>query len=87
MHPALRRAALAAAVTGVAGAAALGYAAGIEVRWFALRRVNLPVLPPGHRPLKVLHVSDLHLTPGQRSKQAWVRSLSALKPDLVVNTG
>jgi predicted MPP superfamily phosphohydrolase len=57
------------------------------VRWFALRRVDLPVLPPGHEPLKVLHVSDLHITPTQRRKREWLRGLAALEPDLVVNTG
>ena len=74
-------------LTALAGVAGLAYSAGVEVRWFALRRVTLPVLPPGREPLTVLHVSDLHLTPGQRRKRAWVRGLAALKPDLVVNTG
>jgi uncharacterized protein len=69
------------------GAATLAYSTLVEVRWFALRRAVLPVLPPGHEPIKVLHVSDLHLTPWQRRKQAWVRGLAALEPDLVVNTG
>ncbi len=63
------------------------YAAGYEVRSFRLRRVDVPVLPPGSRPLRVLHVSDLHLTPGQERKKVWVRRLAALEPDLVVNTG
>jgi predicted MPP superfamily phosphohydrolase len=45
------------------------------------------VLPAGHRRLKVLHVSDLHLTPSQGRKRAWVRRLARLEPDLVVNTG
>ena len=53
-----------AAVAGVAG---LGYAAGIEVRAFTVRRVDVPVLPAGHRDIRVLHVSDLHLTPGQQA--------------------
>jgi predicted MPP superfamily phosphohydrolase len=69
------------------GAAGLAYAAGVEVRWFALRTAEVPVLPPGHRPLKVLHLSDLHLTPSQGRKRDWVRSLAALEPDLVVDTG
>lgn len=77
----------AAALTALAGAAALGYSAGVEVRWFALRRVTVPVLPPGHRPLRVLHVSDLHLTPTQDRKREWVRRLALLDPDLVVDTG
>jgi predicted MPP superfamily phosphohydrolase len=71
----------------VAGAATVAYSAGVEVRWFALRRATVPVLPPGHEPLRVLHVSDLHLTPTQRRKRAWVASLAELAPDLVVNTG
>ena len=49
--------------------------------------VEVPLLPPGHRPLKVLHLSDLHLTPDQRRKQEWLRRLADLEPDLVVNTG
>src|SRR2546423_10374253 len=65
----------------------LGYAAGYEVRSFRLRRVEVPVLPPGSRPLRVLHVSDIHMTPGQRRKQRWLHGLAALEPDLVVNTG
>ena len=69
------------------GVAALGYAAGYEVRSYRLRRVEVPVLKPGSRPLRVLHVSDLHLTPGQRRKREWVRGLAGLEPDLVVNTG
>jgi predicted MPP superfamily phosphohydrolase len=71
----------------VAGLAGLGYAAGIEVRSFTLRRVEVPVLPAGSRPLRVLHLSDLHLTPHQAHKLAWLDSLARLAPDLVVNTG
>lgn len=72
---------------GAVGAAGLGYAAGIEVRNFTLRRVDVPVLPAGHRPLRVLHLSDLHLTPSQHRKRQWLASLAHLRPDLVVNTG
>jgi predicted MPP superfamily phosphohydrolase len=68
------------------GAAVLGYSLW-EARQFTLRRVELPLLPPGHSPLKVLHLSDLHLTPSQGTKIAWVRRLRELEPDLVVNTG
>ncbi len=65
----------------------LAYAAGYEVQAYRLRRMDVPVLPAGHRPLRVLHVSDLHMTPGQARKRAWVRSLAALEPDVIVNTG
>ncbi|OIV37855.1 metallophosphoesterase [Mangrovactinospora gilvigrisea] len=70
-----------------AGAACVGYAAGIEVRSFRLRRVTVPVLPRGARPLRVLQVSDIHMVSGQRKKQRWLQSLAALQPDFVVNTG
>ena len=69
------------------GALGLAYAAGVEVSAFVLRRVELPILPAGHEPVRVLHVSDLHMTPGQTKKQNWVRRLSGLAPDLVINTG
>ncbi|MFL6142965.1 MAG: metallophosphoesterase [Labedaea sp.] len=69
------------------GTATLAYAAGIERRHWTLRQATLPVLTPGARPLRVLHLSDLHMLPGQRSKQRWVAALNDLDPDLVVNTG
>jgi len=69
-----------------AGAAGLGYA-WCEARWFALRHVTVPVLPEGAPDLRVLHLSDLHLTPYQQRKREWIESLRALEPDLVVNTG
>jgi uncharacterized protein len=70
-----------------AGAAAVGYATVVERNWFALRHQDVPVLPAGTGPLRVLHVSDLHLTPGRHRLMAFVRALAALEPDLVVNTG
>ena len=59
----------------------------IERNAFALRRVELPVLNAGSWPVRVLHISDLHLLPRQRRKASWVRALADLRPDLVVNTG
>jgi uncharacterized protein len=71
----------------VAGAATLGYASVIERNWFAVRRCAVPVLPPGAEPLRLLHISDAHLTPGRHRLLSFIRSLDALEPDLVVNTG
>jgi uncharacterized protein len=71
----------------VAGGAAFGYASVIERNWFALRRSEIPVLPPDAEPVRVLHISDIHLTPGRHRLLSWIRSLDALAPDLVVNTG
>lgn len=70
-----------------AGAAALAYAALYEVRAFVLREVTVPVLPAGSDPLRVLHVSDVHMVPNQQAKRAWLRTLADTQPDLVVNTG
>ncbi|WP_432561481.1 metallophosphoesterase [Kineococcus sp. SYSU DK003] len=76
-----------AGVAALAGAAGIGYAAGYEVRAFALRHAVVPVLPPGKAPVRVLHLSDLHLVPHQHRKRAWVAALADLEPDLVVVTG
>jgi len=74
-------------IAAVTGAAAIGYASVIERNWFALRQETIPVLPNGADPLRVLHISDIHLTPGRHRLMAFVRSLAALHPDLVINTG
>jgi predicted MPP superfamily phosphohydrolase len=70
----------------VAGVGATAYAVW-ESRAFTLRSVTMPVLPAGAAPLRVLHLSDLHVTPAQSRKREWIRSLADLEPDLVVNTG
>ena len=69
------------------GAATLGYASLIERNMFTLRRFDVPVLPPDAEPLRILHLSDLHLTPDQRRKREWVAALVATDPDLVLTTG
>lgn len=75
------------ATTAAIGAVTVTYAAAIERRHWTLRTAELPVLAPGSAPLRILHISDLHMLPGHRGKQAWVAALSELRPDLVVNTG
>lgn len=70
----------------LAGVGLASYAAW-EARQYTLRRVTVPVLPAGHAPIKVLHLSDIHMAPDQRAKQEWLRGLSALEPDLVIDTG
>jgi len=58
-----------------------------ETHQFRLRRVDVPLLEPGTSPIRILHISDLHLTPRQHDKVAWVRTLATLEPDLIVDTG
>jgi uncharacterized protein len=73
--------------TVLAGAATVGYASVIERNWFALRRFEVPVLPAGSGSMRILHISDVHLTPGRHRLLSWIRTLDPLEPDLVVNTG
>lgn len=81
--PAVRRS---LALGALAGAGLATYAAW-EARQYTLRHVTVPLLPPGHAPLKVLHLSDIHMAPDQRAKQEWLRRLADLEPDLVIDTG
>lgn len=47
-------------------------------------RVPCPALP---RPLRILHLSDSHLMPHDRAKQAFIRRMTALEHDFVFFTG
>ena len=72
----------------VVGLGALALAWGLaEAHAFTVRRVTVPVLPAGSEPVRILHVSDLHITPSQRDKVAWLRDLAGERIDLVVSTG
>ena len=76
------------ALTGLAalGAGALAWSV-VEARWYTLREVTVPVLPAGQDPLRILHLSDLHLVPGNRRLVDFVRDLDSLEAHLVVDTG
>lgn len=68
----------------VAGVGA--YAVFVERRAYRLARYRLNILPSGTASrIDVLHLSDLHLTKGDRRKQRFIASLP--KPDVVVVTG
>lgn len=54
---------------------------------YQLREVHLPLLPKGSPTLRILHFSDLHLTPRRKSEIAIIRSWINLEPDLVISTG
>lgn len=83
-----RRAPRAAGTVAGLGALALAYGVGVERRAYTLRRVTVPALAPGTPgALRVLHISDVHMTAAQTGKQAWLADLARLAPDLVVSTG
>jgi predicted MPP superfamily phosphohydrolase len=78
--------ALAAGAT-AAGGATFAYASLVERNMFTLRRFDVPVLEPDAEPLRILHISDLHMMPDQSRKQTWVSALGGTDPDLVIVTG
>ena len=75
------------AAGGALAVGAAAWATWVEPRRFVLRQVEVPCLPPGSPPLRVLHLSDLHLVSRQRLKRRWVAGLAGLRPDLVIDTG
>lgn len=73
------------AAAGIIGSGA--YASLVERNWFKLNQLTIPLLPSGSRPIKILHISDIHMTPTQQRKQKWLTKLSHTNPDLIINTG
>lgn len=60
----------------------------IERHLYRVRESQIAdILPAGSKPIRVLHISDIHLAPWQKRKARWVSSLARLQPDLVVNPG
>ena len=82
-----RSALTALGAVGAIGAGAAIWGIGIERYLFTIRVHELPILPAGSTPIRVLHLSDAHMAPWQRRKQGWIAALASLEPDLVVNTG
>lgn len=78
-----------AAATTLAAAGCVAYGSLIETRWFRLRREVLPgaLRPSTPGPLRVLHVSDLHLSRPRPALERFVRDLASVDADLVVSTG
>lgn len=71
------------------GATALAAYGFLEPRLFRLRRLQVPV-PLGAPSLKILHLSDTHMTERSHPVAGFVRSLPELmgeEPDLIVATG
>ncbi len=75
-----------AALTGI-GLGCVAYGTLVERRWYRLRRLVLPgtLRRPGR--LRILHVSDVHLSPRQDHRAAFLAGLATLDHDLVVATG
>lgn len=77
------------AALGVAalGAGCVAYGTLIERRWYALRRLTVPGVLRRGGPLRILHVTDLHLIPGQQHRIDFLWELRHLGHHAVVVTG
>ncbi|MDQ4006303.1 MAG: metallophosphoesterase, partial [Actinomycetota bacterium] len=67
------------------GLVAVLYAVFVERRWYRVGRYRIDILPAGGSALRVLHLSDLHLTDGDRRAERFVSSLP--HADVTVVTG
>jgi uncharacterized protein len=76
-----------AGVAAAAGAACVGYGILVERDWYRLRRERVEALGPGQPSLTVLHLSDLHMTPADTRRMAFLERLADEPVDLVVVTG
>jgi uncharacterized protein len=78
---------LALAATGALALGALAYGAVVEKNRFVLRHERVPLLDPGCKPIRILHLSDLHMAPWHTGAVSWIKALRDLDPDLIVGTG
>ena len=54
---------------------------------YKVRSETLSILPPGSPEVRILHFSDLHLTPRRKTEIRDIKTFASLKPDLVISTG
>jgi predicted MPP superfamily phosphohydrolase len=61
----------------------------VEPYWLAVTRVRIatPKLSAGARPVRIVHISDLHCDPKVRLEERLPDVVAAEKPDLIVFTG
>lgn len=83
----MRRLAGTLAVLGGTVIAAGAWGALVERNRFTLRHHVVPILDAGSEPIRLLHLSDLHMAPWSTSLATWVAHLATTEPDLVVGTG
>lgn len=78
---------LALAGMGATALGAVAYGALVEKNRFVLRHEQVPILDAGSAPVRILHLSDIHMAPWHTGAISWIRALRDLDPDLVVGTG
>ena len=73
----------------VAGVLCILYGRFIEPYWLSVtyNRIETPKLPTGMRPLRVVHISDLHSDPEPRLEEQLPERIAEQQPDIIVFTG
>jgi uncharacterized protein len=61
----------------------------VEPRWLEVTHSRVPTrrLPPGHRGVRIVHLSDLHSDREPRLEERLPAVVASLRPDLIVFTG
>lgn len=72
---------------GALAVGALAWGALVERGNYRLRVEQVPILDSGSEPIRILHLSDLHLAPWHKNAISWLRALADNPPDLIVGTG
>ncbi len=85
-HLRLRRAAHTLAVMGLG---CFAYAYFVEPYWLAVTQVTIQSakLPAGTRPIRIVHISDLHSDPAPRLEDRLPDRIAQEQPDVIVFTG
>lgn len=65
----------------------LVWASFVEPHWYHLRRIKISGQKKIHKPISILHLSDIHFIKNPGSKRRFFQRLSMLNPDLIFLTG
>lgn len=83
----IRRATRAAGWLALAATVCVAYGVFVEREWYRLRRLRLDGALRRPGVLRILHISDVHLVPGQQRRTNFLAELAGEDHDLVVATG
>jgi len=76
-------------VLGVIGLACAAYARFIEPNWLDVSHITIstPKLPSDAKPIRIVHISDLHCNAAPGMEARLPEEIAALKPDIICFTG
>ena len=86
-RPSLYALASGIAAGAVSSAVTAAYSATLGRTRFMVKQETLPLLPAGSDPIRILHLSDFHMTPEDKELQHFLSLLGDIHPDLVIDTG